>query len=138
MVEKSHTAGWFPELYEPFRNFGRKVSEWFAPRSEASASSDDYEISVELPGVKLEDVDVSVHDNVISITGEKRYEHAESGRTFFFSEREYGAFQRSFKLPPDADPNGIDANFSDGVLNLRVKKQLQKQSKGKKVTVNRG
>jgi hypothetical protein len=46
MVEKSHTAGWFPELYEPFRNFGRKVAEWFAPRSEASAFSDDYEISV--------------------------------------------------------------------------------------------
>jgi HSP20 family protein len=138
MVEKSHTAGWFPELYEPFRNIGRKVAEWFAPRSEASASSDDYEISVELPGVKLEDVDVSVHDNVISITGEKRYEHSESGRTFFFSEREYGAFQRSFRLPPDADSNSIEANFSDGVLNLRVKKQVQKQSTGKKVTVKRG
>ena len=103
MVEKSHTAGWWPDLYQPLRNIGQRVADWFAPRSDASALEDYYEINVELPGVKTEDVDVSVDDNSLTVRGEKRYEREEAGRTYFFSEREYGSFQRTFRLPPDAD-----------------------------------
>ena len=46
MVEKPETAGWWPNLYEPLRNVGQKVADWFAPRSEASAMADYYEINV--------------------------------------------------------------------------------------------
>lgn len=102
MVEKSHTVGSWPHLYEPLRGIGQKVADWFAPRSEASSIEDCYEIKVELPGVKAEDVDVSVHDNNLTIRGEKRFEREEIDRNFFFSEREYGLFQRTFRLPPDA------------------------------------
>ncbi|MGI9426483.1 MAG: Hsp20/alpha crystallin family protein [Hyphomicrobiaceae bacterium] len=123
MVEKSHTAGALPNIYEPLRNIGQKIADWFAPRSEASAAEDYYEIIVEIPGVKAEDVDVAVHDGSLVVSGEKRSEHHESGRTYFFSEREYGAFQRSFRLPPDADNNTIDATFGDGVLTLRIAKR---------------
>ena len=63
MVEKSHTAGSWPELYEPLRGLGQKVADWFAPRSEASAVADYYEIKVELPGVTAEDIEVLVHVN---------------------------------------------------------------------------
>ncbi len=59
MVEKSHTAGSLPSLYEPLKNIGQKIADWFAPASEASASQDAYEIVLELPGVKDEDIDVS-------------------------------------------------------------------------------
>jgi HSP20 family protein len=99
MVETSHTAGWWPRVQEPLQNFRRNVAEWFAPPSDASNLNDRYEISVELPGVKPEDVDVAIHDNNLVIKGEKRFEHAETGRSYFFSEQEYGAFQRSFRLP---------------------------------------
>lgn len=122
MVEKSHTAGWWPNLYEPLHNIGQKVADWFAPRSEASAMEDYYEINVELPGVKAEDVDVSIHDNSLTVRGEKQFEREETGRTFFFSEREYGAFQRTFRLPADAESDKIDAEFRDGVLYLKIAK----------------
>jgi HSP20 family protein len=135
MVEKSHTAGWLPNLYEPLRNIGQKVAEWFAPRSDASALEDCYEINVELPGIKAEDVDVSVHDNSLMIRGEKQFEREETGRTYFFSEREFGAFQRTFRLPPDTDSEKIDATFRDGVLCLKIAKQKSSQPTGKKITV---
>lgn len=138
MVEQSHTAGWWPNLYEPLRNIGQKVADWFAPRSEASAMGDFYEINVELPGVKAEDVDVSVHDNRITIRGEKKFERQETGRTFFFSELEYGAFQRTFKLPPDAESDKIDADFTDGVLCLKVGKTDPEKATGRKISVRKG
>jgi len=138
MVEKSHTAGWLPGLYEPLRNIGQKVAEWFAPRSDASALDDYYEINVELPGVKSENVDVSVHDNSLMVRGEKRFEREEKGRTYFFSEREFGAFQRTFRLPPDADGEKIDATFDDGILSLKIAKQSSSQSVGRKISVRKG
>lgn len=137
MVEQSHTAGWWPNLYEPLRSFGQKVADWVAPRSDASAMADYYEINVELPGVKPEDVDVSVQDNSLVVRGEKRFEREEKGRTYFFSEREYGSFQRTFRLPPDADSDKVDATFGDGILCLKVAKRDATAQAGKKIDVRR-
>jgi HSP20 family protein len=137
MVEKSHTAGWWPDLYEPLRNIGQRVADWFAPRSDASALEDYYEINVELPGIKTEDVDVSTEDNSLVVRGEKRSEHEETGRTYFFSEREYGAFQRTFRLPPDADGDKIDAAFSDGILSIKIAKRTSSQTAAKKIAIRK-
>ena len=137
MVEKSHTAGWWPDLYEPLRNIGQRVADWFAPRSDASALEDFYEINVELPGVKTEDVDVSIEDNSLVVRGDKRFEHEETGRTYFFSEREYGAFQRTFRLPPDVDSDKIDAEFRDGILRLKIAKRASSQIAGRKIDVRK-
>jgi HSP20 family protein len=137
MVEKSHTAGWWPDLYEPLRNMGQRVADWFAPRSDASALEDFYEINVELPGVKTEDVDVSIEDNSLVVRGEKRFEHEETGRTYFFSEREYGAFQLAFRLPPDVDSDKIDAEFRDGILRLKIAKRASSQVAGRKIDVRK-
>ncbi len=138
MVESSHTAGRWPSLYEPFRNFGQRIADWIAPRSEASGEANVYEITIELPGVKPEDVDVSVHQNLLRVKGEKRSEKAEKGKDFFFSEREYGSFERSFRLPADADAGKIDATFVDGVLTLKVARMVEKEPEAKKVEIRRG
>ena len=138
MVEKTHTAGWWPQLYEPLRNIGQRVADWFAPRSDASASEEAYEINVELPGVQPDDVEVSVDDNTLVVRGEKRFNREESGKTYFFSEREYGAFQRTFRLPPDADSESIDAAFADGVLTLKVAKLKAKQPAARTIKVKKG
>lgn len=135
MVEQTHTAGWLPNLYEPLRNIGQKVADWFAPRSEASVAEDCYEINIELPGVRSDDVDVSVHDNSITVRGEKQSKRQETGRTYFFCEREYGAFQRSFRLPPDAEKDRIEADFKDGVLSLKIGKRAANKPEGRKVEV---
>ncbi|MCP4315048.1 MAG: Hsp20/alpha crystallin family protein [Hyphomicrobiales bacterium] len=135
MVEKSHTAGWLPHIYDPLRNFGQRVADWFAPLSDASAIEDSYEINVELPGVKSEDVDVAIDGNTITVRGEKRSQREESGRTFFFSEREYGSFQRTFRLPPDADGEKIEADYADGLLKLKIAKIKSSKPEERKITI---
>ena len=127
MVEKSHTAAgeaasWWPGVYEPLRGLGQRIADFFTPSADAAATDDFYEINLELPGVTSDNIDVSIHDGSLTIKGEKRSQREEKGRTYFFSEREYGAFQRSFKLPADADPKNVTADFNDGVLLIRVLK----------------
>ena len=135
MVEKSHTAGWWPQLYEPLRGLGEKIADWVAPRSEASAVQDCYEISLELPGVEADDIAVSVEDGQLTVKGEKRFEREEQGRTYFFSEREYGAFQRSFRLPADAHAEDITADFKNGVLVLTVPKAGPPKERAKRIEI---
>jgi HSP20 family protein len=122
MVERSHTAGWLPQAYAPLRKLGEKVADWFAPKADAAMAEDFYEISLELPGVAGGDIDVSVQDGTLTIRGEKRFDHEESGRTYFFSEREFGAFQRSFRLPPDAAGDRVEASFRNGILTVTIPK----------------
>ena len=138
MVEKAHTAGWWPSLYEPLRGLGEKIADWFAPRSEASEGKEAYDVTMELPGVKADDIHVSVQDGSLTIKGEKRFEREEKGRTYFFSEREYGAFQRSFRLPAHTEPDAITANFKDGVLTVKVPKAGPPPDRSKKIEVKAG
>ena len=137
MVENAHTAGWWPHFYEPLRHVGQSVADWFAPRSDAAALAESYEINVELPGVKPENVDVSVHDNTLTVRGEKQSSRQETGRTYFFSEREYGSFQRTFRLPPDADAEAIDATFADGLLTVKIGKVSTTKGSARKIAVRK-
>jgi len=138
MVEKSHTSGWWPNIYEPLRQFGERVADWVAPRSEAKSSNNAYHITVELPGVAQDDIELSLQDGVLTVKGEKRSERKEEGEDYFFSEREYGRFQRSFRLPPDADGEKVSAGFSDGVLKITVPKRGEQKTGAKKIQVRAG
>lgn len=138
MVEKSHSPGLWPAFYEPFRQFGTRMAEWLAPASDAKADEAAYRITMELPGVGEKDIDVSIHDGVVTVKGEKTAEHEEKGDTWFFSERQYGAFSRSFRLPSDADGAGVKADLKDGVLTLTVPKLTPKAPEAAKVKITRG
>ncbi|MCF3592995.1 Hsp20/alpha crystallin family protein [Rhodobacteraceae bacterium LMO-12] len=138
MVEKSHTAGLWPSLYEPFRQFGSRVADWLAPASDASANENVYRITMELPGVEEKDIDITVNSGVISVKGEKTDSREEKGESWFFSERQYGAFSRSFRLPEDADGAKIEADLKDGVLQITVPKRAPEASEAKRVTIKRG
>jgi HSP20 family protein len=138
MVEKSHTSGWWPSLYEPLRQFGERVADWVAPRSEAKARADAYEITVELPGVAQDDIDVALADGVLTVRGEKLAERSEEGEDYFFSEREYGRFQRSFRLPPDADGENVSAAFADGVLRITVPRRGEEETGARRIRVRAG
>jgi len=135
MVEQTHTAGWWPNIYQPLRQIGQKVSDWFAPATEAFNDDDAYKISVELPGVKPDDVEVTVQNNLLLVRGEKRSNREEKGQDFYFSEREYGSFQRTFRLPPDADNEKVEANFADGVLEMKISKLVQTDSASKRIQI---
>ncbi len=127
MVEKAHTAAapgeeWWPSIYAPLRGMGQRIADFFAPDADAAATDKAYEVSVELPGVNADQIEVSIADNTLTIKGEKRSERKEEGKTYYFSERTYGTFHRSFRLPSDAVGDGIAADFKDGVLTLKVPK----------------
>lgn len=127
MVEKSHTAGtnmagWYPTILGPLKDMGQHIAEFFSPQSDATASEAQYEISLELPGVSLDDIKIEFHDNNLTVQGEKHTEREEERKTYFFSERTFGAFQRSFRLPPNVQADKITAGFKDGVLTIRVPK----------------
>lgn len=138
MVEKSHTAGLWPTFYEPFRHLGTRMAEWLSPASDAKASEDAYRITMELPGVAEKDIDISIHDGVVTVKGEKSAEREEKGDTWFFSERQYGAFSRTFRLPADADGDNISADLKDGVLTLSVPKRTPKAPEARKVKIGKG
>ena len=137
MVEKSHTSGFWPSLYDPFRQIGERVADWLAPASEASGTDEAYRISIELPGVDENDIELTVENGIVMLKGEKRTEREEKGETWFFSERQYGSFSRSFRLPPDANGEQIDAKLKDGVLSILVPKTASLQLQGSKVEIRR-
>lgn len=140
MVEKRDPvpAGWWPELVQPFRSIGERIAGFFAPNADASASGEIYEINLELPGVSESDIEIEVHDGVLTVKGEKRSEREEEGKTYFFTERSYGAFQRAFRLPPDIDADKITADFKNGVLSLSVPKSGPPPEKSKKIEIRTG
>ena len=135
MVEKTTTPAWWPGFYEPFRHLGERIADWFAPRSEAKATGENYQIAVELPGVAEKDIEVTLNDGVLTVKGEKHSEHKEEGEGYFFSEREYGRFQRTFRLPADARSDGVSADFTSGVLKITVPKVAEEKVQPKKIKV---
>lgn len=128
MVERSPQtpsghSDWWPQLSDPLRRIGARIAEFFAPAADAASTRDSYVLEIELPGVKESDIHVELEDSTLFVRGEKRSTHEEKGKTYYFSERTFGAFQRVFRLAPDVDPNGISAEFEDGVLTVRLNKR---------------
>ncbi len=138
MVEKSELSNFWPSLYEPFRTFGARLAEWLSPASEAASTEDAYVIKMELPGVEEKDIDITVENGVVSVKGEKKSEKEEKGETWYFSERQYGAFARSFRLPADADEAKVQAELKDGVLTITVPRLKPEQPASKKVEIKKG
>ena len=92
-------------------------------------------IKVELPEINREDVKVSVHENTLSVGGERRVENEEKRDNYDRIERSYGQFYRSFTLPPNINPEAIGAQFKDGVLRLSLPKKEEAKPKQIEVKV---
>jgi HSP20 family protein len=116
---------------------GTRLSEWVAPASEASTNDDAYTIAVELPGVDEKDIDISIDGGVVTVKGEKKTSREEKGKTWYFSERQYGAFSRSFRMPPDAEEGKVSADLKDGVLTITVPKAGPEPETAKKVKIKK-
>ena len=138
MVEKNSIGSLWPALYEPFRQMGTRLAEFVAPASEASSGEDAYRITMELPGVAEDDISLTVEGGVVTVKGEKRTEREEKGDTWYFSERQYGSFSRSFRVPGDADDEGVSADLKDGVLTITMPRRAPKAQTGKRVPISRG
>ena len=95
----------------------RGKSNW-RPFVDFSEAEDRFEVSVELPGVSQNDVNVSVTESQLTIKGKKKQEQTDETRNLRRSERRYGSFHRKFPLPPNIVVDGIKAEFKDGVLTV--------------------
>ncbi|GLQ06388.1 molecular chaperone Hsp20 [Sneathiella chinensis] len=132
-------ADWWTDVFQPFRTLGSRVQDFFSPEAEAGATDTDYEIKIELPGVKEEDIDISLDNRLLTIKGEKHSEREEKDKdkSYYFSERMYGSFQRSFQLPGDVKPADIKASFKDGVLEIKLPKLQELPSSAKKISIGK-
>jgi HSP20 family protein len=116
-----------------WEGIGEEGMEW-APAADISETDKEYVIKAELPEVRKEDVQVTVHEGVITIAGERKQEKEKKDEKMHRVERFYGSFYRSFDLPEDADDKNIRAESKDGVLTVRISK-LEGAKKPKAVQV---
>lgn len=92
-------------------------------------------ITADLPGLKAEDVDVTVDNGVLTIRGERRLEEASEGETYHRVERVYGVFERTFTLPNSVDVSRIDAKFRNGEMVVTLPKREESKPRAVKVAV---
>lgn len=111
-----------------------KAVEW-APTADISETEKEYLVKAELPGVKREDLKVTVENGVLSIQGERKQEKEEKGEKLHRIERAYGAFYRSFALPDNVSASDIHAECKDGVLFVHIPKMKAEKSKAVHIKV---
>ncbi len=105
----------------------------FAPAVDIFEEKDAFVVKAELAGVKPEEIDIDVENNVLTLKGERKLDHEESKDGYHRVERWYGSFSRQFSLPRTVDAEHIEATSKDGVLTVRIPKRGE--PKGQKVTV---
>lgn len=103
----------------------------FTPALDVRANEEEIVFTADLPGVKQEDIEITLDDGVLTIKGQRRYEG--TGKDKVWLGRSYGAFARSFTLPDTVDPERLSAELSDGVLTVRVGQQAK--VKPRKITI---
>lgn len=142
-------------LFDDFRPFGWQLpasrgksaaapaadprGEWqVAPAIDVVEKDGAYVISAELPGIDEKDVDIKLANRILTISGEKSERKEETDKGYFLSERRYGSFQRSFRVPDGVDADRIEADFAKGVLTVRLPKSEQARQAEKRIAVKAG
>lgn len=115
---------------DSFRN--RELS----PNVDIYEKDDKYVIKAEVPGLKKEDIKIDLKDNVLTISGEKKYEDINEKDNYIRVERSYGKFTRRFNVPDNVNPDSVTADYKNGVLNLTLPKKKESLPKQIDVKVN--
>jgi len=110
------------------------VAEW-SPLVDITEDEKEYIVKAEIPEMKKEEIKINVHDDVMSISGERKYEKEEKGKKYHRVERSYGSFMRSFTLPEDADGAKVNAEYKEGVLTVHLPKSAKAKPKAIEVKI---
>jgi len=119
--------------WDPF--FGDRQASAFVPTFEVKETQDTFVIKADLPGVEDKNLDVNLHNGVLTVAGHRDSEERKEGETFALYERQYGSFTRSFALPDVADGDRINAKLEAGVLTLSIPKKAE--AKPRKIEIKR-
>jgi len=110
------------------------VAEW-SPLVDITEDEKEYVVKAEIPEMKKEDIKLNVHDDLLTITGERKYEKEEKGKKYHRVERAYGSFMRSFTLPEDAESSKVSAEYKDGLLKVHIPKSEKAKPKTTEVKI---
>ena len=122
------------DLSYPTRS-AESFGDW-APALDAFEDKDRYVVSVELPGLKKEDINVTVHDGVLTVSGERKSERDVKEGTVHRTERYYGKFSRSVSLPSAVRADKVGASYKDGILTVEIPKAEEAKPKHIEVKVS--
>jgi len=150
-AEPAHAVSPFEEMEKRFEDFFRRPFSMFGPSwlpsvkfPESGMVSPDIDIfedgsdvvvKAEMPGMKKEDIEVNLTDEMVTVSGEKKKEEKVEKKDYYRVERSYGSFRRSFKLPKEVQSDKAKASFKDGVLEVRVPKTEEAVKKEKKIKI---
>ena len=114
--------------HDPFLTIpARSANASFEPAFTVQESEEGYRISADVPGLKESDLDISVENQVLKISGSRESEAKQEGERYHLYERRFGKFSRSFGLPKEADTETISAKLNDGVLSIHIGKRPETQ-----------
>lgn len=111
------------------------LSGW-TPATNLMETADAYEVSLDLAGFERDDIEVTVDQGVLTITGERTEEHEGQERTYHMKERSIGRFSRSFSLPSSVDAENVAATYENGVLRVSLPKQEEARTRKIEVSVD--
>ena len=111
--------------------------EGLRPQFETRENDNYVEITAELPGMKEEDINLSLSNGILTVSGEKKSEEKKEEETYHITERQYGSFSRSLKLPYEPEQNDITASFKDGVLKVTIPKPKEMKPDVYKIPIQR-
>lgn len=112
---------------QPAPGRGNGGARRWMPAMDLVETADHYVLRADLPGLSDEDVNVQLEDNMLTISGERKAEHESEQEGYYRLERAFGAFSRSLTLPDGVEPDGVQAHFDRGVLEIRIPKPAQKK-----------
>ncbi|MBO6537516.1 MAG: Hsp20/alpha crystallin family protein [Balneolaceae bacterium] len=120
----------FDDLFnEFFSNTPSYKRDGFMPSVDISESEKQFELSVELPGMKKEDIKIDLENGRLTISGERKFKNEENEKNYHRVESRFGTFTRTFHLPDSIDEDTIAAKYTDGILNITIDKSEDKVKK---------
>jgi HSP20 family protein len=119
--------------WDPF--VSARPASAFAPAFEVKETNDSFVLRADVPGVAEKDLDIAVHNGVLTVSGSRSAEERKEGESYALYERQYGSFSRSFALPDMADGERIEAKLDNGVLTLTVAKKAE--AKPRKIEIKK-
>jgi len=145
LVRTTNANGTRPTVRDPY-SLARELLNWdpfftarpgsaFAPAFEVKETNDSFVLRADIPGVEEKDLDIAVHNGVLTVSGSRQAEERKEGESYALYERQYGSFSRSFALPDMADGDRIEAQLTNGVLTLTVAKKAE--AKPRKIAIKR-
>ena len=112
-----------------------EIRNAMSPRLDVAETKDKYEIKAELPGMDEKDINLSLEDGLLTISGEKKTENEEKDKGYYLKECSYGSFSRAVRLPDNIADDKIAAKFKNGVLVVDMPKKTPLPPKTRKIEI---